>query len=139
MRLRAGLALLAAAAVAPGAARAACPQAVQPLAWPPSAVEKEDATRAALHFARRTYAPRLGLLTLRSGATEVRWTRDWEPARFLLGTCGYAVWARTLAVTVVFPVMYDDPPRPFPGCPFCAGVVLLVSRGPAGWFVWDAL
>lgn len=139
MRLRAGLAVLAAATVVPGAARAGCPEALRPLASPPSAVEKADATRTALRFARRSYAPRNGLLTLRSGATEVQWARDWEPARFLRSTCGFAVWARTLAVTVVFPVMYDRPPRPFRGCEFCAGVVLFVSRGAGGWFVWDAL
>jgi hypothetical protein len=140
MRLRAGFAVaLAAAAAAPGAAWAACPQALRPLASPPSAGEREAATRAAVRYARLRYAPHAGLLTLRMGATEVRWTRDWAPARFLLSACGREAWTGTLAVTVVFPVMYDDPPRPFRGCAFCAGVVLLVSRRDDGWFVWDAL
>jgi hypothetical protein len=139
MWLRVGLAVAAAAAVFPGAARAACPQALQPLGSPPSTAERAAATEAAVRFARDDYAPHAGLLTLRMGATEVHWTRDWEPARFLLGVCGRDVWTRTLAVTVVFPVMYDRPPRPFHGCAFCAGVVLFVSHGHRGWFVWDAL
>jgi hypothetical protein len=138
MRLRVGLALVV-AAVVPGAARAACPQALQPLAAPPTAAERAGASRAAVRWARESYAPRAGLLTLRMGATDVRWTRRWPPARFLLSACGEAAWTRTLAVTVVFPVMYDHPARPSPGCEFCAGVVLLVSRGAGGWFVWDAL
>ncbi len=139
MRLRAGLAVAFAAAVLPGAARAGCPLGLRPLAAPPSGSERADARRAALRYARERYAPRAGLLTDRMGATEIRWTRDWEPMRFLLSVCGRSAWTRTLAVTVVFPVMYDRPPRPFKGCSFCAGVVLLVSRGPSGWFVWNAL
>jgi hypothetical protein len=139
MTLRVGFAIVVAAAAFPGAARAGCPGALQPLASPPTAAERGAATKVAVRYARLRYAPRAGLLTLRMGATDVRWTRDWADGRFLLSACGRAAWTRTLAVTVVFPVMYDDPPRPFPGCSFCAGVVLLVSRGPAGWFVWDAL
>jgi hypothetical protein len=139
MGRRLAFALVFAALAAPGLARAGCPHALRPLASPPSVAERATATRVAVRFARDRYAPRAGLLTLRMGATEVRWTREWAPARFLLGVCGREAWTRTLAVTVVFPVMYDRPPRPFRGCAFCAGVVLLVSRGPAGWFVWDAL
>jgi hypothetical protein len=139
MTLRVGLAAVVVAAVLPGAARAGCPRALQPLAAPPSAAERAGAMSVAVRFARDVYAPRAGLLTLRMGATEVRWTRDWPPTRFLLSSCGRDAWTRTLAVTVVFPVMYDHPRRPFRGCEFCAGVVLLVSRGAAGWFVWDAL
>jgi hypothetical protein len=139
MRLRVGLALAVAAALFPAAARGGCPRTLEPLSAPPSSAERVAATAAAVRYARLRYAPRAGLLTLRMGATEVRWTRDWAPARFLLSACGRAAWTRTLAVTVVFPVMYDHPPRPFRGCRFCAGVVLLVSRGRDGWFVWDAL
>jgi hypothetical protein len=139
MRLRVALAVVAVAAVVPGAARAGGPQSLQPPVSPPTAVERAEATQAALRFARRVYAPRLHLLTLRSGAVDVQWARSWRPAQFLRSACGVAVWTRTLAVTVVFPVMYATPPRPFRGCDHCAGVVLLVSRGPAGWFVWDTL
>jgi hypothetical protein len=139
MRLRAGSAVAVATLVLAGTGRAACPHALRALAAPPSAAERAAARTVAVRFARRRYAPRAGLLTLRMGATEVRWTRTWKPARFLLSACGRAAWTRTLAVTIVFPVMYDDPPRPFHGCAFCAGVVLLVSRREGGWFVWDAL
>ena len=45
----------------------------------------------------------------------------------------------TVAVSVVFPVMYDETGRPSPGCEYCAVVELLVARGARGWSVWDAL
>jgi hypothetical protein len=143
MTLRVALALaLAAAAVwpaGPAARLGACPTDVRPLAAAPSAAERAEATAAALRFARTSYAPRANFVVDRMGVTDVRWARGWPAAHFVLSSCGAVAWSGTLVVSVVFPVMFDKPPRPFGSCDFCAGVVLLVARGAGGWFVWDAL
>jgi hypothetical protein len=139
MRLRAGLVVALAAAAAAGPARAGCPQTAIPLAAPPTAVEQHDATRVAVRWARRTYAVRRSLLTDRMGATAVSWAPQLRALAFVRTACGVAAWSATVAVTVVFPVMWDDPPRPFARCDYCAGVVVLVTRGRSGWRVWDAL
>jgi hypothetical protein len=143
MTLRVALALVAAAAAVwpagPAARLGTCPRDVRPLTAAPSTAERAEATSAALRFARSSYAPRANFVTDRMGVTEVRWARGWPAAHFVLSSCGAVAWSGTLAISVVFPVMFDRPRRPFRGCDFCAGVVLLVARGPGGWFVWAAL
>jgi hypothetical protein len=143
MTLRVALALLAAAAALWPAGAASrlggCPRDVRPLAAAPSPAERGEAARAALHYARWSYAPQANFVTDRMGISEMHWARAWPAAHFVLSSCGAAAWSGTVAVSVVFPVMFDRPRRPFRGCDFCAGVVVLVARGTGGWVVWETL
>ena len=117
---------------------AACPQAVRPLPAAPTPADLRDARAAAIRFARG-YAARLDFVTDRMGVTETWWARTWPRAAFVRSACGAAAWTATVAVAVVFPVMYAEPRPPPRGCAYCAGVVVLVARGARGWFAWDAL
>lgn len=117
----------------------ACPRDVVPLTEPPSDGQRAEASHAARRFARSSYAPKAGLLTIGMRVAQVRWARAWPATRFVRSACGPAAWASTLAIDVVFPVMFAQPPHPYRGCDFCAGVTVLVARGEHGWFVWDAL
>lgn len=141
LRVAVAVAAAAAAATWPAGSSArlgACPQAVRPLPSAPSAADLREARRAALRFAR-AYAARADLITDRMGVSELWWARDWAPAQFVRSSCGTAVWTATVAVDVVFPVMYAEPRRAPRGCAYCAAVVVLVARGERGWFAWDAL
>lgn len=125
---------LAAALVFAGGAAARCPP--QPLPLP---ADLAEAARATLRFAVRSYAPRAGVVATRGHVARLRALPDWAPGAFVRSACGRTAWERTLAVTVVFPVMYDDANPRLPGCDYCAGAIFLVSRTERGWRVWDAL
>ncbi|MGZ4352632.1 MAG: hypothetical protein ACXVZ4_03720 [Gaiellaceae bacterium] len=138
-----GLAAAAAAGLI-GAGRAdarasVCPQGLLPRAAPPTAAERRDATGAALRYVRTRYAPPRTLVTERMFVAAVSWVPYWHAGGFVASSCGGSVSARTIAVSVVFPVMYDEPTRLTAGCGFCAAATFLVSRTTAGWRVWYTL
>jgi hypothetical protein len=139
----AGLAAAAAAGlIAAGRADArasACPRRLLPLAAPPSPAERRDAVGTALRFVRTRYAPPRTLVTERMFVAAVRWVPSWRAGGFVASSCGGSVSARTIAVSVVFPVMYDEPSRLTAGCGFCAAATFLVSRTSGGWRVWYTL
>lgn len=138
-----GLAAAAAAGLI-GAGRAdaraaACPRALLPLAAPLTAAERRGATGAALRYVRTRYAPPRTFDTERMFVAAVRWVPAWRAGGFVASSCGGSVSARTIAVSVVFPVMYDEPTGLTAGCGFCAAATFLVSRTAAGWRVWYSL
>lgn len=141
-RVAAGIAAAAAAALAagPGDARAAgCPPTLLPLAAPPTAAQVSDAEAAALRYARTRWAPPRDYPVDRMYVASADWVRRWRDGGFVASSCGTAVSARTIAVGVVFPVVYDDPTPLTRGCGFCGAATFLVSRTTRGWRVWYVL
>jgi hypothetical protein len=139
-RVAAGLAAAAAAGLlAAGRAdprAAACPRALLPLASPPTADQVWQAEAAALRYARLRYAPARDLAVDGMYVAVADWVRAWRGGAFVASSCGGGVSARTIAVGVVFPVMYADPTPLSAGCGFCAAATFLVSRTGRGWRVW---